>query len=166
MKSSTRILVESALAAALTVALSYLKLWHMPQGGSITLENVPIIILALRHGPRAGMGAGFVAGLIQLMLGGYVVHPAQALLDYPLAFASLGLAGFLRKPAWTGVILGNLTRFICHVLSGVIFFASYAPEGTNAWVYSAIYNGSFMAPNAILTIVAVYMILPKLRALD
>lgn len=166
MKSSTRILVESALAAALTVALSYLKIWHMPQGGSITLENVPIIILALRHGPKAGMGAGFVAGLLQLMLGGYVVHPAQALLDYPLAFGALGLAGFLRKPLWGGVILGSTARFLCHVLSGVIFFASYAPEGTNVWAYSAVYNGSFMAPNAILSIIVIYLILPRLKNLD
>lgn len=166
MKSSTRILVESALAAALTVALSYLRLWHMPQGGSITLENVPLIILALRYGPKAGMGAGFVAGLIQLMLGGYVVHPAQALLDYPLAFGALGLAGWLRKPAWGGVILGSAARFICHVLSGVIFFASYAPEGTNVWIYSAAYNGSFMAPNALLAIVVVYLLLPRLKSVD
>lgn len=166
MRSSTRVLVESALAAALTVALSYVRLWHMPQGGSITLENVPIIALALLRGPRAGVGAGAVAGLIQLLLGGYVVHPAQALLDYPLAFGALGLSGFLNKPAWGGVLLGSFARFLCHMLSGVVFFASYAPEGTNIWAYSAIYNGSFMTPNAILTVIVVYLLLPRLKQLS
>jgi thiamine transporter len=163
MRNATRVLVESALAAALTVALSYLRLWTMPQGGSITLENVPIIVLALLRGPRAGLGAGAIAGLIQLLLGGYVVHPAQAVLDYPLAFGALGLAGFLRRPAWGGVLLGSASRFLCHVLSGVVFFASYAPEGTNVWAYSAIYNGSFMAPNALLTVLVVYLLLPRLK---
>ncbi len=165
MKLSTRILVESALAAALTVALSYVRLWTLPQGGSITLENVPIIVLALLRGPRAGIAAGLVSGVIQLMLGGYVVHPAQALLDYPLAFGALGVAGLMKKTAWTGTLLGSFARFACHVLSGVVFFASYAPEGTSPLIYSALYNGSFMLPNTVLTIVVVYLLLPRLKRL-
>ncbi len=160
-----RILVEGALAAALTLGLSYVKLWHMPQGGSVTLENIPLIIFALRWGVKAGFGAGAVAGLLQLMLGGYVVHPAQALLDYPLAFGALGAAGMFKKPLWLGPTIGSALRFVCHLLSGVVFFAAFAPEGTNVWVYSAVYNGAFMLPNLLLTIVVVYMLWPKIRNL-
>ena len=165
MTLSTRTLVEGALAAALAVALSYLKIWNMPQGGSITLENVPLIIFALRQGLRGGLAAGAVAGLLQLLLGGYVVHPAQALLDYPLAFASLGLAALAPRPLWAGALLASLARFGCHVLSGVVFFGSYAPEGTNVWLYSMGYNGSFMAPNLVLTLVACYLLIPRLEGL-
>ena len=161
-----RVLVEGALAASLALALSYLKLWRMPQGGSITLENVPLLIFALRWGLKAGFGAGSVAGILQLILGGYVVHPAQALLDYPLAFAVLSFASLVKKPMWAGLVLGLGARFLCHVLSGVIFFGAYAPEGTNVWLYSSIYNGSFMLPSLLLSIAAVYLIWPRLRSLE
>jgi thiamine transporter len=162
MRNKTRVLVEGALAVAMTVAFSYIRLWRMPQGGSVTLENVPLLIFALRHGLKYGVGAGFVAGIIQLTLGGYVVHPIQALLDYPLAFAALGLAAFVRKPLWGGLTLGTISRLFCHVLSGVIFFGSYAPEGTNVWLYSIIYNGSYMVPNLILGIFVTYLVWGRL----
>lgn len=160
---SVRILVEASLAAAFALALSHLRLWHMPQGGSVTLENVPILIFALRWGVKAGTGAGAVAGLLQLILGGYVVHPVQALLDYPLAFGALGLAAAMPRPLWLALTLGTFLRLVCHVLSGVVFFASYAPEGTNVWLYSTIYNGSYMLPNLALTIMLTYILWPRIR---
>ncbi len=163
MNTKTRMLVEGGLAAALAIALSYLKLWRMPQGGSVTLENIPLLIFSLRWGIKAGMGAGVVAGIVQLMLGGYVVHPVQALLDYPLAFGALGLAGSVRRPIWVGLSLGSFLRFACHVLSGVVFFGSYAPEGTNVWLYSTIYNGSYMLPNLIIAFILTYLIWPRLK---
>ncbi len=161
-----RILVEGALAASLALALSYLRLWRMPQGGSITLENVPLLIFALRWGLKAGFGAGAVTGILQLILGGYVVHPAQALLDYPLAFGALSLAALWERPPWGGVLLGSAARFVCHLLSGVVFFAAYAPEGTNVWLYSAIYNGSFMLPSMVLSVAAVYLLWPRLKKIE
>ncbi len=163
MNTKTRMLVEGGLAAALAIALSYLKLWRMPQGGSVTLENIPLLIFSLRWGIKAGMGAGVVAGIVQLMLGGYVVHPVQALLDYPLAFGALGLAGSVRRPIWVGLSLGSFLRFACHVLSGVVFFGSYAPEGTNVWLYSTIYNGSYMLPNLVIAFILTYLIWPRLK---
>ena len=163
MNTKTRMLVEGGLAAALAIALSYLKLWRMPQGGSVTLENIPLLIFSLRWGIKAGMGAGVVAGIVQLMLGGYVVHPVQALLDYPLAFGALGLAGSVRRPIWVGLSLGSFMRFSCHVLSGVVFFGSYAPEGTNVWLYSIIYNGSYMLPNLVIAFILTYLIWPRLK---
>jgi len=111
MKPNVKIMVEGALAAAMTVALSYVKLWEMPQGGSITLEAIPLLVFSLRRGVRPGIGAGAIAGLLQLLLGGYIVHPVQAVLDYPLAFAVLGLAGTFRKPP-SG---GNGSRQSCEV---------------------------------------------------
>ena len=86
------ILVEGALAIALSVVFSALRLWSMPQGGSITLEMLPLFLFALRRGGRYGCAAGAVSGLMQLLTGGYMVHIAQAALDYPLAFGVLGVA--------------------------------------------------------------------------
>jgi thiamine transporter len=109
------------------------------------------------------LGAGAVAGLLQLILGGYVVHPLQALLDYPLAFGVLGLAALTPRPLWLGLTLGTFLRLVCHVLSGVVFFASYAPEGTNVWLYSTVYNGSYMLPNLGLSIILTYILWPRLK---
>jgi thiamine transporter len=100
---------------------------------------------------------------MQLITGGYIVHPAQALLDYPIAFGVLGVTGFFKnRPLWLGISLGGVLRFFCHVLSGVVFFGSFAPEGTNVWVYSAVYNGSFMAPTLVVCGVLAYLIWPRL----
>jgi len=159
-------LVEGGLAAGLAIALSYLRLWRMPQGGSITLENLPLLIYALRWGVKGGFGAGAVAGLVQLILGGYVVHPAQALLDYPIAFGVLGFAGLIRKPLWGGMLLGTTLRLAAHIASGVIFFASYAPEGTNVLLYSTIYNGSYMLPNLVISVILAYLIWPRLKKVE
>ena len=157
------ILVEGALAVALSVVFSALRLWTMPQGGSITLEMLPIFLFALRRGGKAGCAAGAVSGVMQLITGGYIVHPAQALLDYPIAFGVLGVTGFFKnRPLWLGISLGGVLRFFCHVLSGVVFFGSFAPEGTNVWVYSAVYNGSFMAPTLVVCGVLAYLIWPRL----
>ncbi|MBN1333721.1 MAG: energy-coupled thiamine transporter ThiT [Synergistales bacterium] len=166
MQNRTRMLVEGGLAAGLAIALSYLRIFRMPQGGSVTLENLPLLIYALRWGFKGGFGAGVVAGLVQLILGGYVVHPAQALLDYPIAFGVLGFAGLVRKPIWAGMLLGTSLRLVAHILSGVIFFASYAPEGTNVWLYSTIYNGSYMVPNLALSLILAYLIWPRLKKVE
>jgi thiamine transporter len=91
----------------------------------------------------------------------------QLLLDYPLAFGVLGLAG-LFKPTVRGAILGAtvavLARFFCHFLSGVVFFASYAPDGWNPFVYSAAYNAAYLVPSLGIAIVVVVVLLKALDA--
>jgi thiamine transporter len=126
----------------------------MPQGGSINLELVPLFIFAYRHGWKRGAEVGALSGFLQIVFGGYVVHPVQAILDYPLAFGVVGFSGLWGKHLITGTILAGIARFSCHVISGVVFFASYAPEGTNVLVYSLIYNSFFFPQLVINTIIA------------
>src|ERR687894_2040946 len=146
----TRVLTEAALAVSLAFVLGFVVLFKMPYGGSVSLEMIPLILLALRQGWRVGVVAGAAYGLLDLVIDPYVVHPLQLLLDYPLAFGALGLAG-LFKPTIRGAVIGAtvavLARFVCHFLSGVIFFASYAPEGWNSYIYSAVYNGAYLIPS-------------------
>ncbi|MDO5116210.1 MAG: energy-coupled thiamine transporter ThiT [Synergistaceae bacterium] len=163
MKIPLKVLVEGALSAALAVALSYFKLFSMPQGGSVSLTLLPLLIFSFRNGARYGIFAGAVTGLLRLMLGGYVVHPLQALLDYPAASALIGLAGFFPHRKWLGVLCACSANFAAAVLSGVIFFSSYAPEGTNVWLYSAVYNGSSVVPETVILTALVYLIMPKLK---
>jgi thiamine transporter len=161
-----RVLTEAALAIALAFVLGLIKVFQMPMGGSISLEMIPLILLALRQGPLVGMVAGAAYGLLDLAIEPFIVHPVQVLLDYPLAFGALGLAGFFQptvRGAIVGTVVAVLARFICHFISGVVFFASYAPEGWNVYIYSAAYNAAYLIPSLI---VAVIVVLVLLRALE
>lgn len=171
-------LVETAMMAAMAIVLNLLtpfQLW--PQGGSITLTMVPIVILAFRRGLIAGVMAGLLTGLILLMLpGAFLAYPVQIILDYPLAFAVLGAAGWARisdistrsrqvLSIIVALIGAGLLRFLCHFLSGVIFFSEYAPKGQSVYLYSLIYNASYILPEIIISIIVVIILLssaPKL----
>jgi thiamine transporter len=144
-------MVEGALCVALAVVFSEFKMFAMPQGGSVTLEMAPLLYFSYRRGFKWGAAAGVISGVFMVLFGGYIAHPIQAALDYPVAFACVGAAGFFKGKPILGTILAGGARFVCHVLSGVIFFSSYAPEGQNPWVYSAVYNASFMVPSLLIS---------------
>ncbi len=157
-RGPAQVVTEVGVTVALAAVLSIIRVFRMPQGGSISLEMVPIFYVALRRGAGTGVLAGLVLGMVKLVLEPYVVHPLQFLMDYPLAFAALGLAGLFPRLPLVGVVVGGAGRFLMHLLSGVIFFASYAPEGSNVWAYSATYNATYMVPEvAIAMIVMVFL---------
>jgi len=153
----TKLLAEIIVLVALAGALSLLShlFFSLPEGGSINLGMVPIFWLALRRGPKIGVFAGAVFGFVDLVIEPFVVHPLQLVLDYPLAFAVIGLAGFFRKQPVVGVVVGVAARFVSHFVSGVIYFANYAPEGMSPIVYSAIYNGMYLIPSMIVCAVII-----------
>ena len=165
---TVKMLVEGGLCIALSFVLGYIKLFSMPQGGSVTAgEMIPIIIFALRHGNLPGIVVGALYGFVQMLFGGSIFHPVQAILDYPVAFGVLGLAGLFSSefektkkilPATKGASLGIVLRMIAHTLTGAIFFASYAPEGQNPWAYSIIYNASYLVVEFAITIVIIYLL--------
>ena len=171
-KFSTRMLAEIGVAVALAVVLNFLKLWRMPQGGSVSLEMLPILVIAFRWGLGAGMFSGLVYGLLQLMFGAYIIHPVQLIMDYPLPYMVLGVAGMfsIRKDdmiqplrIFWAVLVAAALRLIVHILSGVIFFGSYAPEGQNVWAYSTIYNATFLIPTTIVTYIVLMIIMKALE---
>ncbi|WP_366924685.1 energy-coupled thiamine transporter ThiT [Metallumcola ferriviriculae] len=155
-----RMMVETGMLVGLAMALNMLKLFEMPQGGSVSLEMIPIFILAIRWGTGTGLIGGLLFGVGQLLLGAKIYYPMQALLDYPIAFTLLGLTGLWRKHFYFGITAATLARGFAHVLSGVIFFAEYTPVGQNVWIYSLIYNGSYLLPELVLS-VSVMAILTK-----
>lgn len=163
MKIPLKVLVEGALCIALSVALSYVKLFALPQGGSVSLSLLPLFIFAFRRGGPYGLLAGAITGALHIFLGGYVVHPVQAVLDYPAAYAAVGLAGFFPEKKLAGIAVGTSAELLAYVLSGVVFFAEYAPKGMNVWLYSLLYNASFTIPEGIICAALVCLILPRLR---
>ncbi len=156
---SIKTLTYSSLAICLSLILSNVKLFHLPQGGSVTAFSMFFIVLiGYWFGPLVGVLGGFTCGLLQLAIAPYVVHPIQLLLDYPFAFGALGLSGFYRSGKnglLKGYLFGVSGRFLCSFLSGFIFFASYAPENLNPVLYSFIYNLSYIVPEAVLTIILI-----------
>jgi thiamine transporter len=155
-----------ALAGVLHFISGFIPFLAMPQGGRVTLAAmVPVLFVAIRRGPRVGILAGIAFGLVVLVLEPFIYHPVQVLLDYPLAFGALGLAGFFRKLPVLGVAVGISGRFICHFVSGLVFFASYAPAGMDPAVYSAIYNAWYLIPELIIS-AAVISVLQKRKILQ
>jgi thiamine transporter len=155
-----------ALAGVLHFISGFIPFLAMPQGGRVTLAAmVPVLFVAIRRGPRVGILAGIAFGLVVLVLEPFIYHPVQVLLDYPLAFGALGLASFFRKLPVLGVAVGISGRFICHFVSGLVFFASYAPAGMDPAVYSAIYNAWYLIPELIIS-AAVISVLQKRKILQ
>lgn len=165
LKLSVRQLTFCAAAMAMAVVTSFIKFGSLPMGGSITFFSMFFIcFIGYLYGPKIGIMTGVAYGILQLITGPYIYHPIQVLFDYPLAFGALGLAGYFNKKKYglmTGVIVGMLGRYICHVISGYVFFASYAPEGMNPMIYTLGYNATYIVPEMIATVVLVS--LPPVR---
>lgn len=153
--AKTRKLTEIAVSIALASVFHFIRLWEMPQGGSVSLAMVPILFIAFRRGAISGISAGAVYGLLSIIFDGVIYHPMSIFLDYLFAFGVLGIAGFFPKNTF-GIISGStvavLGRFFFSLMSGVFLFASYAPEGQSPWIYSAVYNGSYLLPELVIVI--------------
>ncbi len=152
MKKTTAI-AEIAICAALSVVLSFISIFKMPQGGSVGLTMIPIVLVSIRRGAIPGMITGAIYGAISLAIDGVIYHPLSILLDYILAFGILGISGLFGKSI-KGIMLGSVAgvfgRFVCSLVSGAVIFASYAPKGQNPWVYSCIYQATYLLPELVI----------------
>ena len=155
-KFSARIMVQGALCVSLSFILSYIKMFSLPLGGSLTLCSIlPIALFAVLYGPVYGFAAAFAYSLLQIIQGAYIVHWAQFILDYFVAFTCYGLAGFFRRSLPLGAAVAGFARMVVSILSGVIFFASYAAEAgySSAFVYSFLYNGGTIGLETVLCVI-------------
>ncbi len=154
-----KILAEMAIFTALATVLSEIVVYVMPQGGSITLASmVPILWLSLRRGPKVGVVTGIIYGFIQLMLLPYVIDPVQLLLDYPLAFGVLGLAGFFPKRPILGAVVGIGGRFLMHFIAGAVYWAPIYAPNIDPIIYSSVYNGGYLLPELVISGFILYLL--------
>ena len=182
-----RIMVEGAVMLALATALSFIQIYKLPWGGSITLLSMlPIVLFSIRRGVAMGLAVSFLFSLIQLFQGimdglfGWGLTPGMLVacifIDYIFAFTVLGLAGVFRKKGtagWiSGIAIAIALRLVMHFLSGVVIWKSFGElwEGfstDSSVLYSILYNGSYMLPELIITVIAAVILLnvPEVRKL-
>lgn len=209
---NTKKLATCAMLVALSTALAIVSLiipLQLPFGGSVTLASMlPVVIAAYMYGTKWGIGTAFVFAFIQMVLGGKTVAaffmPGDSqmywlfavtvcLIDYILAYTVLGLAGIFSKKiknaplsACVGGAFSTFLRYICHTISGAIFFGVWAEgffadwgpfagtafgnwvmqnlDGNSlAWFYSLVYNGLYMIPEIIITSVGAYIVTKALK---
>ncbi len=164
MSKEIRKITECAVCIALAVVLSFITVWKMPQGGSVSLVMVPLFLIAYRRGAVCGIISGVIYGLLALMIDGTIYHPLSILLDYVLAFGIIGIAGFFKKDMkgiiW-GTVAGVAGRFISSFLSGWLLFGEYAPEGQSAFAYSLIYQATYLIPELVICVVVLVLLYKK-----
>lgn len=156
-KIGTKQLVVCAMAVALAMVASMLKIYSFPFGGSVTLFSMLFIcFVGYLYGPATGMLTGAAYGILQLLIEPYIYFPVQVLVDYPLAFGALGLSGCFSRSKHglvKGYLLGVFGRYVFTVISGWIFFGEYAWDGWAALPYSLVYNGCYIFAEAALTVI-------------
>lgn len=183
-KKRLLMLMEIAIFASVGLVLDQIsfKLW--PQGGSISLVMLPILLIAIRWGLSAGLITGLLIGILQVVFGAYVLHWLQGLIDYGIAFTVVGFAAIFRKPILNSIsasnnkkfifymllatTFGGMLRFAAHLIAGVVFFKEFAGDD-NVWMYSIIYNCTYMIPAIILTAIAAVLLFkasPKFIKID
>jgi len=165
-KNVLRRVCEGAVFVALALVLSYIKipigLSFGGFGGSIDLVMIPIVLFAVRWGLWWGLGAGLVFGTLKYFFAaGFAVNWQSMLLDYSVAYMAVGLAGLFKNRKWGlvgGGLAGCLARFAVHFVSGITIYAQYMPDKfmnltmTSTWVYSLLYNGTYMLPNTVIVV--------------
>ncbi|HEL2111484.1 TPA: energy-coupled thiamine transporter ThiT [Streptococcus suis] len=170
-KSKLAILTEIAIFSAIALIFDKLSLFTMPQGGSVSLVMLPILLVALRHGLTTGLLTGGIVGTIQLFYGGYFLNIFQVFLDYALSYAGIGLAGLVAplllkqkdlKEASLIIslagLLGGSVRLLATFLSGIIFYADYATPGMPVWLYSFTYNISYILPSTVIACILLILL--------
>ena len=172
-KQKIRRLAESAIMLALSTILAEFAVFKLPYGGSVTLfSQLPLVIISYRYGIKWGSFTGLVMAGIQMIFGlenfsyvsGIWAYLILIFADYIVAFGVLGLGGMFKNKIRNqsvalalGSVVVSLIRFLCHFISGVTIWSSYA-EGTSVWAYSLTYNASYMLPELIITAIGAFSI--------
>jgi thiamine transporter len=159
-KFTTKTVVIIGMFSAISYILNMIEFVKYPQGGGISLFSMlPTMLLSVLYGNTVGITGGLVYGILKLLNGAYIIHPAQFLLDYILPTMLLGLAGTFGKEKKSKMIIGCLFAVVLsvsmNIISGCVFFADYAPEGMNVFVYSFLYNVSSLGVEGILSTIII-----------
>ena len=178
MNGTTKKLTNSALMIALAQVLSLFAVFNGINGGDVTIGGaVPIIIVSFMYSTRWGVFTALVSTLVNMLLKGVITtlpadfgtYALMLILDYVLAFGVIGLAGFFERKLGNtkasmvaSAVIVNVLRFVCHFISGIVLWGSFAPDGQPVWLYSLLYNGGYMLPETVITAVLIALLPQRL----
>lgn len=161
-KKQIRMLCEGALMIALALVLGLLKPFELPQGGSISLEMLPLFLFIARWGTGSSLVCCFAFGILQVFVQSAVSYGwVSILLDYIVAFGVMGLGGVAKGRIYLSSVLASLARFVVHFISGVTVYRILVPTQlfnttfTNPWLYSLVYNGSYVVIDLALCLAVI-----------
>lgn len=169
---NTKALTYGAICIALSFALSYIKFFQLPQHGSVTFASLlPLALYSYMFGTKKGVIAGIIYGFLQFIQSPSFYEPMQALLDYPIAFAAIGVAGIARKFAFlkgdvrlefaVGTTIAVLLRYVSHVISGYFVFYSWRQEGYSPLSWAFVYNLFTIVDLVIVLVMGVLVLLSR-----
>ena len=172
--AKVRALCEGAIMVAAAEILSLIKLYEFPNGGSINLSMLPIILFAARYGCGWGSLTGLVFGTLNYLIGSkFSIDWTTIICDYFIAFVALGFGAglFSRRKGgmFYGTLIGGFLRFLAHYLVGVLVWGKYMPDTffnmpmTSPWFYSLLYNGSYMLPDILLCLLVFALLYRPLK---
>lgn len=187
-KNNVKRLVVSAMFIAVSIALNELLKFDLTflQGGSVTaFSMVPLALIGWVWGAKWGFACGAIMGLLDMLIGGLAnfswvsgifAYIMLILFDYLVAYGCAGLAGVFRGKIKNdaialavGTALACILRFLCHFITGVTIWADYSENITAVIIGSITYNGAYMLPELIVTIigcVAIVNIKPIMNTLE
>ncbi len=161
-RMGTRQLVFCAMAMALAFVTSYLRIFALPWGGSVTLCSMLFIVLTANwYGVGTGVLVGLAYGILQFIQEPFVLSFFQVCCDYILAFAALGVAGFFatrKHGLLIGYIVAVLARGAFHSLGGYLYWMDYMPDSFPAAfrsVYPIVYNYSYLLAEGLITVIII-----------
>ena len=173
-KMSVEKLAVSAVLLALSITLTFVKVWAMPMGGEVTLLSMlPVALVSFKYGLKQGFLTAFLFSLFHLIKGIFsgnvFVYCVTAwaviicvLFDYLVPFTAIGIAGIFKKGGAVGAALGMalacVIRFACHFVTGVVIWGQWAPEGQSKFIYSLLYNGQYMLPECVFSCIAIVLL--------
>lgn len=179
MNRKTKTLCEGAIMIALALILDLIRLYRLPNGGSVTISMLPIVLFAVRHGSGWGAMAGALFGGINYMWGGTAIDWTTIIFDYFFAFSMLGFGAGLFRGKKLGCLWGTLSggtlQFLASYLVGVFVWGKWMPEEflgltmTTPWFYSFLYNILWAGPDILLTLAlyaALYQLPPMRKYLQ
>ena len=166
-------LVYMAMYLALFMVFDWLAnkigLFKMPNGGTLGLGVIPLIIASYHLGWKKGLAVAILSVVLQFMTGKvYVVQNSdgftafqvfiQFMMEYPVAFGVYGLSSLFPnfKNFYSGIVVTNLIRLALHTIAGTVFWGT-------PWGGSFAYNAWYMIPTMIVSAIVVPIIMNRLK---
>ena len=159
LNKNVRATVEGAVMLAAATVLSLIKVYELPYGGTITAcSMLPLVLFCVRYGMPHSLVMTFAYGILQYLTGnGMAIHWGALILDYLVAFGLIGLAGLFKNFRYSLIyasVFAGVLRFAVHFISGIVLWGEYMPDTfDNVYIYSLVYNGSYMLPETIILVI-------------